>query len=161
MPSHFHFWLPVCKIACKQLGAYSETYRNTPRKCRNVGFGAVWETVGLQQSVMAASVVIFSLICAAAEGNLTQDQLAWLGNNQLNRPCAPSLLLCLWLWVTHYTINGRRFLNPLFFWASLEVFSLGSFTSALRRESTKQLKFRTLQNIEDFTLFIIVAMKGQ
>lgn len=73
------------------------------------------ETERLQQSLTGAPVVIFSLICAAVEGNLTQDQLAWLGNNQLNRPCVPSLLLCLWLWVTHYSINGRGFFNPLLF----------------------------------------------
>lgn len=36
------------------------------------------ETVGLrlQKSLMAASVVIFYPICAAAESNLTEDQLA-------------------------------------------------------------------------------------
>lgn len=52
-----------------------------------------------------------------------QQQADWLrtswpdsGITGLSRPCAPSLLLCLWLWVTHYAINGRRFRSPLLFW---------------------------------------------
>lgn len=79
---------------------------------------------GFEVVVLTSITVYFSppRICAAVEGNLTKDQLAWRGNNRLNRPCAPSLLLCLWMWVTHDSIYGRRFL----FWGSLGVFYINT-----------------------------------